>query len=63
MKDKNARALVRAREMQLKGGRSRFSNATALNQWRGAAGLSRMDYRWGTVRRFIRDLRDALDEA
>jgi hypothetical protein len=63
MRDKTARALVQAREMRLKGRRSRFSNATALNQWRGAAGLSRIDYRWGTVRRFIRDLRDALDKA
>jgi len=63
MQDKTARALVKAREMRLKGRRSRFSNATALNQWRGAAGLSRMDYRWGTVRRFIQDLRDALEEA
>lgn len=63
MQDKTARALIRAREMRLKGGRSRFSNARALDQWRGAAGLSRMDYRWGTVTRFIQDLRDALDEA
>ena len=63
MRDKTARALIQAREMRLKGGRSRFSNATALNQWRGAAGLARMDYRWGTVRQFILDLRTALDEA
>ena len=63
MEDKTARALIRAREMRLKGGRSRFSNARTLDQWRGAAGLSRMDYRWGTVRRFIQDLRNALGEA
>ncbi len=63
MQDKTARALIKSREMRLKGVRSRFSNARALDQWRGAAGLSRMDYRWSTVRRFIQDLRDALDEA
>ncbi|MGA8429249.1 MAG: DUF6361 family protein [Candidatus Sulfotelmatobacter sp.] len=63
MQDKNARALIRTREMRLKVGRSRFSNARALDQWRGAAGLSRMDFRWGTVRRFIADLREGLDEA
>ena len=62
MEDKSARALIRAREMRLKGGRSRFSNARALDQWRGAAGLSRMDYRWGTVRRFIQDLHSGLDK-
>ena len=61
MKEKTARNLVQSREMRLKGGRSRFSNPRALDQWNGRAGLFRMDYRWPTVTRFIRDLREGLD--
>jgi len=61
MNDKAARNLIRGREMRLKGGRSRFSNPRALDQWSGAAGLSRMNYRWPTVTRFIRDLHEGLN--
>jgi hypothetical protein len=62
MEDKAARNLIRSREMRLKGGRSRFSNPRALDQWSGSAGLSRMDYRWPNVTRFIRDLHEGLKE-
>lgn len=55
-----ARTLIRTREIRLKGGRSRFTNPRALDQWRGAAGLFRLDYRWPTVRQFIGDLQDGL---
>jgi hypothetical protein len=61
MNEKTAQNLIQSREMRLKGGRSRFSNPRALDQWSGSAGLSRMDYRWPTVTRFIRDLREGLD--
>lgn len=57
-----ARALVRSRELRLKGGRSRFTNRRALDQWSGYAGLFRMSYRWPTVRRFLADLHDGLNE-
>jgi hypothetical protein len=60
MKDKRARDLIRVREMRLKGGRSRFTNPRALDQWSGSAGLFRMNYRWPTVTRFIRDLQEGL---
>jgi hypothetical protein len=60
MEDKRARELIRAREMRLKGGRSRFSNQRALDQWSGNAGLFRMNYRWPTVTRFVRDLQEGL---
>ena len=60
MKDKLARELICAREMRLKGGRSRFTNARALDQWSGSAGLFRLNYRWPTVTRFIRDLQEGL---
>jgi len=61
MNDKAAQTLIQSREMRLKGGRSRFSNPRALDQWNGRAGLARMDYRWSTVKRFILDLREGLD--
>lgn len=51
-----ARELVRRREISLKGSRSRYMNARARDQWSGAAGLYRQDYRWRTVRRFLADL-------
>ncbi len=56
----DARALVRGREMRLKGARSRFENQRAMDQWSGYAGMFRMNYRWPTVQRFVRDLDDAL---
>jgi len=60
MDSKDARSLIRLREMRLKGGRSRFTNPRALDQWSGTAGLFRMNYRWPTVKRFIRDLQEGL---
>jgi hypothetical protein len=56
----DARTLVRNREIRLKGGRSRFTNPLALDQWRGAAGLFRLNYRWPTVTQFISDLQRGL---
>ena len=58
----DARALIRSRELRLKGPRSRFSNRRALDQWSGYAGLFRMSYRWPTVRQFLGDLHDGLNE-
>ncbi len=50
------RSLVRRRETMLKGGRSRFTNERALEQWGGYAGLSPMNFRWATVSTFLSDL-------
>ena len=58
--DPAARSLIRAREIRLKGGRSRFTNPRALDQWRGAAGLFRLNYRWPTVTQFATDLQHGL---
>jgi hypothetical protein len=54
--------LVQRRESQLKGARSRFVNQAARDQWRGAAGLYRLDYRWGTVVQLLQDLYRGLEE-
>jgi hypothetical protein len=56
------RSLVRLRESEVKPpGRQRFNNRRALDEWKGASGLGRMDYRWDTARTFLEDLRDGLD--
>ena len=56
----SAEPLIRARETRLKGARSRFTNQRARDQWNGAAGLYRLDYRWGTVVGLLDDLYKGL---
>lgn len=58
--DATARGVIRVREIRLKGGRSRFTNPRALDQWRGKAGLFRLNYRWPTVTQFTSDLQAGL---
>ena len=60
--DETARELVRQREIHMKrsGGRSRFKNASLRAIWNGAAGSTRMNFRWTTVHRQLRDLHDGL---
>lgn len=56
-----ARALIRARESDLKGmSSSRFENAAARRQWGGRAGLAPMDFRWPTVDTYIREWHSGL---
>ena len=52
---RSARILIEARETQLKGGRSRFRNRAALNQWGGSSGLQRLNYRWPTAKNFLQE--------
>lgn len=52
---KLARRLIEARETRLKGGRSRFRNRAALNQWGGSSGLQRLNYRWPTASSFLQE--------
>jgi hypothetical protein len=61
MEDEDCRRLVRAREQRLKGGRSRFTNARALDQWKGYAGTNQMAYRWSNVTALLADLHDGLN--
>lgn len=50
-----ARRLIEVRETRLKGGRSRFRNRAALNQWGGSSGLQRLSYRWPTASDFLQE--------
>jgi hypothetical protein len=52
----DAHQLVEQRERQLKGSRSRFGNARALELWGGQSGTGLLTYRWGTAQRFLADL-------
>ncbi|WP_139559805.1 DUF6361 family protein [Methylotetracoccus oryzae] len=58
--DAEGRRLIREREQNLKGPRSRFMNRGALAQWGGSSGVGRLVYRWPTARRFLGDLLPAL---
>ncbi|MDE0104832.1 MAG: DUF6361 family protein [Bryobacterales bacterium] len=54
--------LVRMREKTLKRERSRFLNRRLLDQWGGAAGVYRMDYRWNNVRNYVREVAAGLGQ-
>lgn len=58
--DEDCRRIVRDREHKLKGSRSRIFNGRALDQWGGASGTERLNYRWGIVQRLINDLHAGL---
>ena len=58
--DLQLRSLVKARERQLKGRRSRFDNMAKLLEWNGAAGVGRMEFRWPRVRTLLDDLHRGL---
>ncbi|MCB9831811.1 MAG: hypothetical protein H6807_04985 [Planctomycetes bacterium] len=51
-----ARDLVRQRELNLKGAKSRFANELALDAWSGSSGRRPFSYRWLNVRRHLADL-------
>jgi hypothetical protein len=53
---REARELVRMREISLKKGRSRFMNTAARNQWQGGSGTIPMTFRWFQSLRLMRDL-------
>ncbi len=58
--DRQLRSLVKARERQLKGPRSRFDNMARLLDWNGAAGVGRMQFRWRPVCALLDDLHRGL---
>ena len=58
--NEDARSLVKDRERSLKLGRSRFTNSRARDQWSGASGTARMNYRWSVTQRMLNDLHDGL---
>ncbi|MXX94976.1 MAG: hypothetical protein F4039_07770 [Gammaproteobacteria bacterium] len=59
--DNNARQLIREREWRLKGKRARLHSLDRLRDWSGGVGLGRMEFRWYTARRLLRDLYAGLN--
>lgn len=55
-RDCRVQAMIRQREIDLKGGRARMVNHGALEAWTGGSGLVRLDYRWTVARRLINDI-------
>ena len=56
----DARRLVADREEAIKFGLARFKNQRCREVWQGAAGLGRMDFRWGSARMILNDISDGL---
>jgi hypothetical protein len=59
--DAEARALIEARELALKGRRARLANPDRLLDWSGRVGVGRMDFRWFRVRQLLVDLHRGLE--
>jgi hypothetical protein len=55
----NAQQLIRRRDAQTKGARSRFVNRAALDRWEGTSNPGKLDFRWNTARPHLRDLYEA----
>lgn len=51
-----ARRLINTRERQIKGGRARLVNQSALDRWSGRSGMGRLSYRWEVAQRHLQDL-------
>ncbi len=60
LNDSEAHTLIIDRERRHKKAQARFGNAARLRSWRGDSGLAPLDFRWGQVRRFLRDIRAGL---
>jgi hypothetical protein len=57
-----ARDLIVNRERQLKHALARLDNPRALELWTGAAGVFRLDYRWGVTQTLVNDILRGLEE-
>jgi hypothetical protein len=55
-----AHRLIKNREIEKKGGNSRFTNQRMQDQWGGSSGLTPMTYRWDIVQSYINDMARAL---
>lgn len=58
-KDAPARALVAAREFEVKRRRARLANPEYLALWNGASGTRALDFRWGQAQRIVLDILEA----
>jgi len=54
--------LIYARELEVKGRRSRLKNPDYLAKWSGATGTQQLDYRWHVVDKIINDIIRGLNK-
>jgi len=59
---REARDLIRAREIQHKRGQARLANKKRLAEWSGYAGTTALVFRWPQVQRMLRDVATGLGE-
>ena len=59
--DDKARELIRMREHRQKRGQARLSNKRLMEQWGGASGSGRLDFRWPVVRRILNEIVDGRE--
>ena len=53
-----ARTLVTERELRQKRGQARLRNDKLMQQWGGASGIGRLNFRWPVVARLLNDIAD-----
>ncbi len=58
---RDARDLIRGREIQHKRGQARLANKKRLREWTGNAGTRPLVFRWPQVQRMLSDIADGLD--
>ena len=56
VRDETIRALIRRREIDLKGGLARLESNHALGLWNEASGVEPLNFRWGTVQVIVNDI-------
>ena len=59
--DPEARALVRNRELRQKGSQARLRNDRLMQQWGGASGSGRLEFRWPVVARLLDDIAEGRE--
>ena len=57
-----ARELIRRREIQQKRGQARLTNDRLMQQWGGASGTGRLNFRWPVVARLLNDIADGQEK-
>jgi hypothetical protein len=62
-RSQDARALIADRERRLKRAHARLGNPSALENWGGSSGASRLNFRWPYAVRLLRDIRVGLGRA
>ena len=60
--DEHVRALVANRELRQKRGQARLRNDKLMQQWGGASGTGRLNFRWPVVSRLLNDIADGEEK-